>query len=420
MLSREDNDLLTRVEGDAPMGRMLRDSYWMPFLRSQRLERDGAPVRVRLLGHNYVAYRASDGRVGFLDEHCPHRGASLLLARNEDCALRCIFHGWKIDVSGTVVETPNEGNNPERFAASVPVRWFPVREAGGLLWVWLGERDKPAKFPDFEFTALPEDHLFTSYTPIDCNWLQGVEATLDSAHVGLLHQSWASRKLGKSQLMNQSLAPRYEFAKRPYGMCAAALRTMEDGSCYARVGEFVMPFYMFVGTSNVEAGDRLLFISVPVDDTHSILFFIRYSLADRGPITTGAGFPLPEGVDFDHFAPLNGDATNAWGQDRDAMKAGHFTGFTDNLIKEDVVVQVSMGPIADRSKEFLSSSDLAVVHGRRLLLDALRGWQKGIRPMGTDSAIEFDKIRADAGIIPAGANWRERFGNVPSAEVAAE
>src|ERR1700722_13529610 len=122
MLSREDKDLLTRVEGDAPMGRMLRDSYWMPFLRSQRLERDGAPVRVRLLGHNYVAYRASDGRVGFLDEHCPHRGASLLLARNEDCALRCIFHGWKIDVSGTVVETPNEGNNPERFAASVPVR----------------------------------------------------------------------------------------------------------------------------------------------------------------------------------------------------------------------------------------------------------------------------------------------------------
>ena len=144
------NELLTRFGRGAPMGEMLRE-YWAPVARSAALEADGAPFRFKLLGQNYVAWRASDGRVIVFDEACPHRGTSLALARNEDNALRCLFHGWKIDASGQVIETPCE--SPDRraaFAASIRVRPYPVREAGKLVWVYVGKREAPPRFPHFE------------------------------------------------------------------------------------------------------------------------------------------------------------------------------------------------------------------------------------------------------------------------------
>ena len=106
MLSRQDNELLCRVGPETPMGQMMR-RYWLPVAMSTELV-VGTPRRVRLLGENFVAFRGDDGTVGVLDELCPHRGASLVLARTEGCALRCLYHGWKVDRTGTVVETPSE------------------------------------------------------------------------------------------------------------------------------------------------------------------------------------------------------------------------------------------------------------------------------------------------------------------------
>src|SRR5918912_2134633 len=169
MLSKENNELLTRIGPGTPMGRLMRQ-YWMPVLRSAKLEADGAPARVRLMGQDFVAFRATDGRVGFLDERCPHRGVSLALARNEDCALRCIFHGWKIDVSGKVVETPSEP--PEsNLASKVRVKHYPVKEAGGLVWGWLGEGQKPPRCPDFEFTHLPLEQVVVRKAVLNVNWV---------------------------------------------------------------------------------------------------------------------------------------------------------------------------------------------------------------------------------------------------------
>src|SRR5579872_4697220 len=140
MLSAEQNDLLTRVEGQAPMGRMIRDYHWIPAMRAGRLAKEsGAPTRARLLGRNYVIFRAEDGRLGCFDEACPHRGTSLMLARQEGSAIRCIFHGWSFDVSGKVLEVPTQWTKPEVFAAQVKLNHYPVREAGGILWVWLGK-----------------------------------------------------------------------------------------------------------------------------------------------------------------------------------------------------------------------------------------------------------------------------------------
>jgi phenylpropionate dioxygenase-like ring-hydroxylating dioxygenase large terminal subunit len=129
------------------MGAMLRE-YWVPACRSAKLEADGAPERIRLFGENFVAFRATDGRVGFMQEACPHRCASLALARNEGNGLRCVFHGWKFSVEGKCVDArPSRAQQRERFAASVPVRSHPTHEAGGLVWVYMGAQAAPPRFP---------------------------------------------------------------------------------------------------------------------------------------------------------------------------------------------------------------------------------------------------------------------------------
>ena len=158
MLSPEENELLTRVGPGTPMGALLRQ-YWIPALRSERLKAGGAPAGVRLLGENFVAFRASDGRVGFFDEACPHRGASLVLARNEDCALRCLFHGWKIDVTGKVVEIPSEPpEQRERLAAKIRVRHYPVVESGEV--VWGPERLRPGIYSSSP--VLADDRIYVT------------------------------------------------------------------------------------------------------------------------------------------------------------------------------------------------------------------------------------------------------------------
>src|SRR5215510_1429885 len=144
MVTRSENDLMTRVEGSAHLSRLMRENYWIPFALSENLVAGDAPTAVRLFGQNYVAFRAPDGRIGFFDELCPHRRASLLLARPEGSGLRCIYHGWKMDVPGCVVECPTQVHRAEQFAKSIQFPHFTVHEAGGIAWVWLGGAEAPA------------------------------------------------------------------------------------------------------------------------------------------------------------------------------------------------------------------------------------------------------------------------------------
>lgn len=412
MLSREQNADLTRVEGDAPMGEVLRNWAWFPFAVSTQLAVGDAPHRVRLLGRDYVAFRATDGRVGFIDEACPHRGVSMALARNEGCVLRCIFHGWAVDVSGHVVEAPTHHGDTAAFLKGVRTHYYPVREQAGMVWVWLG--DQPAgEFPDLPFFSLPDDHVWMSVTKVDCNWLQGVEGALDSAHVGTLHQSWVPRLAasttsgGTIGLALKAIAPRYEIERTPFGLSATALRTLQDDSTYLRTTQYVAPFVNLVPGSGRNEGS--IFIAVPVDDTHHLLFFGYFSEqlvfdenTPRVQALIGNGR-----VDRHDFAPFKGSRETRWGQDRAAMAAGHFTGFTDNLLEEDIVVQISMGAIADRTREHPSSSDVAIVQARMLLLRALRNQKEGLPPLAPhhgpwtgEDAAPVDRV------VSVGEDWR--------------
>jgi phthalate 4,5-dioxygenase oxygenase subunit len=383
----------------------MREHYWIPAILSAQLEPEGAPQRVRLLGEDHVAFRASDGRVGFFAEACPHRGCSLVLARNEECGLRCIFHGWKIDVGGFVSEVPTHAPNPEAFAAKVPVEHFPVHEGGGIVWVWLGETPAP-QFPELPFTLLNDRQVWMTITKAYCNWLQGVEATLDSAHVGTLHGAYITRwaDTGDKPLANtlEALAPRYDVEHTTYGLDAIALRPLPDGSTYLRTTTWIAPFVSIVPGSG---GPHTVFIASPIDDTHHNLLHGSFSdeeLHDgvHAPDFMTAIMGDREYDPFD-YGGFSGGREENYGQDRDAMKRGHFSGFTGNLLQEDMVTQASMGPIVDRTKEHLSTADVAVIQARRLLLQAIDDMETGRPVVGSGPGLDHRTVVPVDEILPA-------------------
>jgi phthalate 4,5-dioxygenase oxygenase subunit len=414
MTTVAENELMTRVEDDAPLGRLMRENYWIPFALSDNLVAGDGPTPVRLFGENYIAFRAENGEVGFFDELCPHRRSSLALGRVEGNGIRCIYHGWKLDVSGCVVEAPTQVLRSAQFAAGVRTVHCPVHEAGGIAWVWLGGGDAPV-FPDLPFSAEHGVNTRLTFSVLPCNWLQGLEGGLDSAHGTILHQSWSQRSIAKQRAASRNVegaelalasVPLYETETTSYGMRAASLRRAGEDQTYVRVAHFFFPLVVVVPTGFPDTTQ--VFAFAPVDDTHHLLFFGHYgespqkSHKDMGAVRDDVE-PDPR-----NFVDLRGDRSNRWGQNRQLMEAGHFTGFDRDQIQEDAVVQVSMGPIVDRSKENLSSSDIAIATARRLLLEAIASAQTGTRPPGSGLAPEAVQIPHpfDA-TLNADESWRE-------------
>jgi phenylpropionate dioxygenase-like ring-hydroxylating dioxygenase large terminal subunit len=409
MLSQAQNELLTRVERGTPMGDMLRE-YWVPACRSAKLVADGAPERVRLFGEKFVAFRATDGRVGFLAERCPHRCASLALARNEHNGLRCIFHGWKFSVDGKCVDAPTEP--PERrasFAAKVPVQSYPVREGGGLVWVYLGTKKEAPRFPDFEFTRLAENQVYPMRGLIHTNWLQGLEALLDSAHVSFLHSSNLGSAEGRklfgadSDYMLNNGAPTFEFIDQPYGFREGALRDQDDGLCYARIREVALPFFSFIPAA--PGGGALACCSIPVDDEWTAQWYIMFNPHAPLYMPRMSSYGRNSG-DQDYFNSDMGGPESMWHQDREAMRQGHWSGIVGRgNAYEDFVIQESMGPIVDRSMEFLATCDHVIIRARSMLLRAVERF-KGTGEVSFVDKVEFGRIRAISIALPKGGDWR--------------
>src|SRR5690606_23656733 len=276
MLSKEDNDLLTKVSNGAPMGEMMKQYWWIPAALSEKLEADGAPQRVRLFGENYVAFRATNGKVGFFDEACPHRGASMALARNEDNSLRCIYHGWRFSVDGVTVEVPTQPHNEAEYCKHVPLRHFPVKEEAGIIWVWLGKGDTPPPFPELPFVGLPDGHTTAFRQKVHANWLQGVETTMDSAHLGVLHQTY-TRSMGAISNTAVNQAPVYHLVSQPYGFRYAAVRDLPDGRKYVRTNSFVAPWYGVIAAGDPGVARGALFFSIPIDDENIWYWNVTYN-----------------------------------------------------------------------------------------------------------------------------------------------
>ena len=416
MLTHDENVTLTRVTGDAPMGQLMR-RHWVPAALSEQLaEPGGTPVRLRLFGEDLVAFRDSEGRLGVLGEFCPHRKASLAFGRNEECGLRCLYHGWKFDVSGNVMEMPSEPRE-SGFADRVKHLAYPVQEAGGFVWTYMGP---PASMPAFEpppWAPTGAEQVSVMRIDLPCNWAQIMEGQIDSAHSSSLHSSdmrparvasagaldthWTRPSTDKS--------PRIQVQITGYGMRYAAIRrpimnaAVQD---YVRVTTYVAPFTALIppnSTYNVAS------VIVPKDDTSSYFHFIAW-----GDPATCIGtdawrkFCVAEpGVDLDaDFRPALRHAHNDYLQDRAAMKEGSFTGLP-GIPNQDIAMWESMGRIADRTAERLGASDIAVIQFRRLMLDAVARFTDGADPIGlSQPRVAQARLRSYQGLVAKTEDWR--------------
>jgi len=415
MLTAAENDLLCRVEGEAPMGRLMRQ-HWLPACLAEEVtEPDGTPVRIRLLGEDLVAFRDSDGRLGVLDEHCPHRRASLALGRNEECGLRCLYHGWKIDVDGNVVDMPSEPRE-SALAQKVKHRTYPCREAGGFVWVWMGTPDALPEFAPPAWAPSPAIRISVVKIAVDCNWAQVREGAIDSAHSSTLHSSdmvparvTSAKATGTNWLRpSTDRAPRLQVQRTGYGFRYAALRRpIVDAADndYVRVTVFVAPFTALIPPND---SYNVANVNVPIDDTHTAFHFIAWSDDPAGVPDTETWrrfLGTQTGIDLDAQYRMLRTADNRFLQDRQAMKAGNFTGIR-GIPNQDSAMWVTMGPIADRTRDRLGASDVAIVEFRRQMVDAAKAFREGQSAIGTGPARIPAGVCSYQRIVPKTTDWR--------------
>jgi phthalate 4,5-dioxygenase len=419
MLSREENELLTRVGAGTPMGKLLR-CFWQPFALSSELPHaDSDPIRVRLLGEDLVAFRDTKGTVGLIQNNCPHRGASLFFGRNEEAGLRCVYHGWKFSADGTCVDMPNEPAESD-FRQKVKAVTYPVQERGGLLWAYLGEDVAQAPGPpELEFTHVPESHRIATKRIQFCSYLQNVEGEVDSSHVSFLHSKQNSQAASGGikpsdfratlpDYMARDKAPRFFVLPTQYGIMIGARRDAEEDTYYWRITQFLMPSYTMIPAP---VGAPVSFTgATPIDDEHMMGFTVTWhpdrplTESERAQIYSWLGVHTE--VDPRTFVPLR-NRGNDYLIDRTLQRSGRsFTGIR-GIREEDLAVQESMGPIYDRTSEHLGSADLAVIAMRRRLLEAVNAFlERGERPY---EALNPDgyRVRSAALVLPREVAWNE-------------
>ncbi|HEY0395122.1 MAG TPA: Rieske 2Fe-2S domain-containing protein [Candidatus Elarobacter sp.] len=407
MLSQAENLRLTKVV-DAPMGAMLR-RYWVPACLGEEVaEAGGTPLRVRICGVPLVVFRDSAGRLGVLDEHCPHRLASLALGRNEEGGIRCVYHGWKFDVEGRCMEMPTE---PEgySFRDRMRTRSYPLREAGGLVWTYLGPPESEPPFPEYDWTKLPKEQVAIIKVGERVNYLQAVEGAIDSSHSWFLHRDtiWDWKKRSE---ISSDLSPKIEAQDEPYGFRYAAIRKPNanpEGEKYVRVTQFVAPFTALIPRPLVRSEPAHAQIFVPVDDERTVFYGVFFS-QDGAPVDEDAQrrkHHVVPGADLDRNWFRLANADNWFLQDREAMKNGSYTGIK-GFTNQDMACQESMGVVVDRTQEHLGTSDVAIIRMRRRMLEALRRFEAGEALLGHDAEIPWARLRGDQAVIPVAEPWQ--------------
>jgi nitrite reductase/ring-hydroxylating ferredoxin subunit len=395
MLTRKDNELLTRVGPGTPMGNLLR-RFWLPALLSSELpQADGDPIRTRTLGEDLVAFRDSNGQVGIVDAYCPHRRAPLFFGRNEECGLRCVYHGWKFDTTGECVDMPSEP--PEsNFKDKVRVNSYPTAEVGGVIWIYMGPPEhQPSRPPDLPLTFVPEAERRQVKFLVEANWLQCLEGELDTVHVSFLHNVFADDGTGLMNLVREDgytndRHPRLFVVDTPYGFCYGGRRAQAAGDFYWRVTQFLLPIFALIPSASGYTSGATIWM--PIDDNHCWRFLVGGSrVPGSEPATNGSGppprpilptepgtFRFPDGAEIDTLLPTH-RRKNLYGMDRAVQRKVSFTGMPF-IPTQDQAMTEGMGYICDRSQEHLGTTDVAIIHMRRLMTRLVTDLQNGIEP----------------------------------------
>ena len=410
MTSHEENQTLTRTGAGTPMGELFR-RYWLPALLAAELPGpDCPPVRVQLLGEKLIAFRDTQGRLGLIDEFCAHRGVSLWFGRNEDCGLRCPYHGWKYDVTGQCVDLPSEGaQGPMR--ARIRLKSYPCIELGGVVWTYMGPAELKPEAPGLEWAQVPTERRYVSKRLQESNYLQAMEGGIDSSHVSFLHSGSLKRdplfagSKGNEYNLGDTM-PEFDIVDFPGGLLIGARRNAEEGRYYWRVTPWILPSHTLIPP---RAGHPIGgHVWVPVDDEHCWAWSINYhprralSEAELAAMKDGAGIHVKYTPGT--FIPLQ-RRENDYLMDRAAQKSGRTFSGVEGIAMQDASLQESMGPIQDRTRENLCPTDRAIVMARRKLLQAVAACRAG-EPVPALRADE-QRVRSCSIVLPREQHFRE-------------
>jgi phthalate 4,5-dioxygenase len=417
MLTKSDNEKLTRVGPGTPAGDLLR-RYWIPCALSTELPApDCPPIRIRLLCENLIAFRTSSGEAALVDAYCPHRRAPLFFGRNEDDGIRCVYHGWKFDRTGRCVDMPSETIG-SKLTSRVSIKSYPCFERGGIIWTYMGPEESMPQPPDYEWMRAPRSYRYVTKTFQACNYLQGLEGGLDTAHSSYAHNNNIN---SRAEMRLRDRSPRLDVERTEYGYRYVSFRNLMNGKYYVRIYHYAMPFQAFRGgIHNFDGTVRECpelngHIWAPIDDETTCVYNWACSYDQRVPFAPAwieqmeSFYGRGQGDYIPGTFRLKASKENNYFIDREVQRAQTYTGIR-GVNTQDFAIQEGMGPIVDRSLEHLATSDKAIVQMRRLLLDATRDVADGKMPRGSDPS-SHRQIRPYDGFISEGEDWAAVLGN---------
>ena len=419
------SNLLTQTTSGTPMGKLMR-RYWVPILGSAEIaEPDGPQVRVKIMGEKLIAFRDSEGQPGLIDEFCSHRGVSLFFGRNEDCGIRCAYHGLKFDRSGACVDVPSARDNADGGAqvkTRMAIKAYPCIERGGIVWAYMGPPGTQPEPPGLEWCTLPASHVYVSKRLQESNYLQAIEGGIDTAHVSFVHKFSVD-----SDPMHQGAKAVdyikadgnviFDIEKNPFGLTLYGRRNGDwaDGkpggtlnSYYWRITQFIFPWFTLIPPF----GDHSLggHVWVPMDDENCWAWSINYrpdqplTAQERADMDAGHGIhvlyepPAQVGQPISWRPRANKD--NDYLIDRQAQKEKRAYSGVHGISEQDASLQESMGAIQDRTQEKLLSTDKGIVMARRMLEEAAKALEQGQEPPALEAATQA--VRAAGVLLPVG------------------
>ena len=396
--------LLTRTGPDTPMGKLLR-RYWVPVLGSAKIkEPDGPQQRVQIMGEKLIVFRDTTGAPGLIDEFCTHRGASLFFGRNEECGIRCSYHGLKFDRSGACVDVPSAPGVADRMR----IKAYPCIERGGLVWAYMGPPDKQPAPPEVEWCLLPDSHVFVSKRLQQCNYLQAMEGGIDTAHVSYVHRYEVDidpmhRGVKALDYIKADGNVIFEVEQNPFGLTLYGRRNGEPDSYYWRITQWLFPWFTLIPPFGEHAlGGH---VWVPIDDQNcwawSINFHPDKALGEheRAQMAAGKGIHVAyeEGPNAMAWRP-RANKDNDYLIDRQAQQEKRAYSGVFGFSEQDASLQESMGPVQDRTRELLLPTDKGVVMARRMLETAALGLQQGVEPPALNASEQ--QVRAAGVLLP--------------------
>jgi len=414
-LTTTQQQTLTETDRGTPMGELFR-RYWIPALLSRELPAsDCDPVQIRLLGEDLLAFRDTNGALGLIQEYCPHRGVSLFYGRNEECGIRCSYHGWKFDVHGSCIEMPSEPDE-SNFKDKVRITAYPMLERGGVLWAYMGPPEFQPPPPELEWALLPEAQRYVSKRVQECNYLQALEGGIDSSHVSTLHRfnlddDPMHEGAHGNVYLKADTRPKFEVQDSPSGLLIGARRDADATHDYWRITPFIMPWYTIIPPFGKNVVGAHAF--VPIDDENCWTWSINYEptrdLTEVEIEAMDAGLGIHVEYVPGTFRP-KANRDNHYLIDRAAQRAKKSFSGVKGISMQDASLQESMGRIVDRTTERLGTSDAAIIAARRTLLRAAEAnVEGGPPPLAVEPAAQY--VRSASILIPKG---------IPFAEGAAE